>query len=108
MASGELFMIIPENFFVAANEDQVLGIVFCAAMFACAAIKADKKSRDTMLMICDGLSQVIFKMVGLIMNCKEYIHGIVLELATHVSLLVCRCTHWHLRVAGSYCRHKRH
>ncbi|CDS07784.1 hypothetical protein LRAMOSA01733 [Lichtheimia ramosa] len=65
---GEMFMIIPENFFVAASEDQILGIVFCAAMFACAAIKADKKSRDVMLMICESLSQVIFKMVGLIMN----------------------------------------
>ena len=66
---GEMFMIIPENFFIAASEDQILGIVFCAAMFACAAIKADKKSRDVMLMICESLSQVIFKMVGLIMNC---------------------------------------
>ncbi|KAI9496169.1 Sodium:dicarboxylate symporter family-domain-containing protein [Zychaea mexicana] len=65
---GEMFMIIPENFFIAAAEDQILGIVFCAAMFACAAIKADKKSRDVMLMICESLSQVIFKMVGLIMN----------------------------------------
>ncbi|KAI7885235.1 Sodium:dicarboxylate symporter [Lichtheimia hyalospora FSU 10163] len=65
---GEMFMIIPENFFIAASEDQILGIVFCAAMFACAAIKADKKSRDVMIMICESLSQVIFKMVGLIMN----------------------------------------
>ncbi|KAI9267886.1 Sodium:dicarboxylate symporter family-domain-containing protein [Phascolomyces articulosus] len=65
---GEMFMIIPENFFAAAVEDQILGIVFCAAMFACAAIKADKKSRDVMLMICEAMSQVIFKMVGLIMN----------------------------------------
>ena len=55
---GEMFMIIPENFFAAAVEDQILGIVFCAAMFACAAIKADKKSRAVMLMICESLSQV--------------------------------------------------
>lgn len=67
---GEMFMIIPQNFFQAASDDQILGIVFCAAMFACAAIKADRKSRNTMLNICDALSQVIFKMVGLIMNCK--------------------------------------
>ncbi|KAI9320412.1 Sodium:dicarboxylate symporter [Dichotomocladium elegans] len=65
---GEMFLIIPANFFDAAAKDQILGIVFCAAMFACAAIKADKKSRDVMLMICESLSQVIFKMVGLIMN----------------------------------------
>lgn len=65
---GEMFMIIPENFFVAASEDQILGIVFCAAMFACAAIKADKKSRDVMLMICESLSQVGFvKIYGIIL-----------------------------------------
>lgn len=58
---GEMFMIIPENFFVAATNDQILGIVFCAAMFACAAIKADKKSREVMLMICRSLSQVRMK-----------------------------------------------
>lgn len=67
---GEMFLIIPENFFAAAVEDQMLGIVFCAAMFACAAIKADAKSREVMMTVCESLSQVTFKMVALIMNCK--------------------------------------
>ncbi|KAG1141709.1 hypothetical protein G6F37_009779 [Rhizopus arrhizus] len=66
--SGEMFMIIPENFFVAAVNNKVLAIVFCAVMFACSMMKADKKSKKVMLEINEALSQVMFKFVGLIMN----------------------------------------
>lgn len=54
----ELFMIIPSSFFKAAVENQVLAIVFCAVMFACAMMKADKKSKKVMLKINESLSQV--------------------------------------------------
>jgi proton glutamate symport protein len=67
---GELEMIIPENFFIAATENQILGVVFCAAMYSCAMMKADKKSKEFMLRICDSLSMIMFKFVALIMNCK--------------------------------------
>ncbi|KAI9261103.1 Sodium:dicarboxylate symporter family-domain-containing protein [Sporodiniella umbellata] len=66
--SGELFMIIPENFFVAAVNNKVLAIVFCSVMFACAMMKADRKSKKLMLEINEALSQVMFKFVGLVMN----------------------------------------
>lgn len=66
---GELEMIIPKNFFVAATNNQILGVVFCAAMYACAMMKADKKSKEFMLRICDSLSMIMFKFVALIMNC---------------------------------------
>jgi proton glutamate symport protein len=56
--SGEMFMIIPENFFVAAVNNKVLAIVFCAVMFACSMMKADKKSKKVMLEINEALSQV--------------------------------------------------
>ncbi|KAI8882309.1 SDF-domain-containing protein [Backusella circina FSU 941] len=65
---GEMFLIIPENFFVAAVENKVLSIVFCAAMFACSMMKADKRSKKVMLEINESLSQVMFKFVGLVMN----------------------------------------
>ncbi|KAI8371351.1 Sodium:dicarboxylate symporter family-domain-containing protein [Radiomyces spectabilis] len=65
---GEMFMIIPENFFKAAVEGKVLAIVFCAAMFACAMMKADKKSKKFMLQINESLSMIMFKFVGLVMN----------------------------------------
>lgn len=57
--SGEMFMIIPESFFKAAVENKVLAIVFCAVMFACSMMKADKKSKKVMLKINEALSQVI-------------------------------------------------
>ncbi|KAI8377228.1 Sodium:dicarboxylate symporter family-domain-containing protein [Choanephora cucurbitarum] len=66
--SGELFMIIPENFFVAAVNNKVLAIVFCAVLFACAMMKADKKSKKFMLQINESLSQVMFQYVALIMR----------------------------------------
>ncbi|CAO3660581.1 hypothetical protein G6F70_006481 [Rhizopus microsporus] len=66
--SGEMFLIIPESFFKAAVENKVLAIVFCAVMFSCAMMKADKKSKKVMLEINEALSQVMFKFVGLVMN----------------------------------------
>ncbi|KAI7890382.1 Sodium:dicarboxylate symporter family-domain-containing protein [Mucor mucedo] len=66
--SGEMFLIIPESFFKAAVENKVLAIVFCAVMFACSMMKADKKSKKVMLKINEALSQVMFMFVGLVMN----------------------------------------
>ncbi|KAI8354159.1 Sodium:dicarboxylate symporter family-domain-containing protein [Blakeslea trispora] len=66
--SGELFLIIPENFFVAAVNNKVLAIVFCAVLFACAMMKADKKSKKFMLQINESLSQIMFQYVALIMR----------------------------------------
>lgn len=65
---GEMEMIIPSNFFVAATNNQILGVVFCAALFSCAMMKADKKSKDFMLRVNDSMSMIMFKFVALIMN----------------------------------------
>ncbi|KAI7898614.1 Sodium:dicarboxylate symporter family-domain-containing protein [Cokeromyces recurvatus] len=65
---GELEMIIPENFFVAALKNEILGVVFCAAMFSCAMMQADKTSKDFMLRINSSLSLIMFRFVGLVMN----------------------------------------
>ncbi|KAI9473876.1 MAG: Sodium:dicarboxylate symporter family-domain-containing protein [Benjaminiella poitrasii] len=66
--ANEMFLIIPENFFKAAVENKVLAIVFCAVMFACSMMKADKESKKFMLQVNESLSQVMFKFVGLVMN----------------------------------------
>lgn len=71
---GEMEMIIPKNFFVAATNNQILGVVFCAAMFSCAMMKADKKSKEFMLRINDSMSMIMFKFVALIMNCKSVLY----------------------------------
>ncbi|KAL0141827.1 Sodium:dicarboxylate symporter family-domain-containing protein [Mucor lusitanicus] len=66
--ANEMFLIIPESFFKAAVDNKVLAIVFCAVMFACSMMKADKESKKVMLKINEALSQVMFKFVGLVMN----------------------------------------
>ncbi|CEP08334.1 hypothetical protein [Parasitella parasitica] len=66
--ANEMFLIIPESFFKAAVDNKVLAIVFCAVMFACSMMKADKESKRVMLKINEALSQVMFKFVGLVMN----------------------------------------
>ncbi|CAO3608939.1 unnamed protein product [Cunninghamella echinulata] len=64
----EFKLVVPKNFFVAAHEGSILGIVFCAAMFSCATMLADKTSKKFMLRINSSLSQISFKLVKLIMN----------------------------------------
>ncbi|KAI7904706.1 Sodium:dicarboxylate symporter family-domain-containing protein [Cokeromyces recurvatus] len=66
--ANEMFLIIPESFFKAAVENKVLAIVFCAVMFACSMMKADKQSKKFMLKVNESLSQVMFQFVGLVMN----------------------------------------
>ena len=56
--ANEMFLIIPESFFKAAVDNKVLAIVFCAVMFACSMMKADKESKKVMLKINEALSQV--------------------------------------------------
>ncbi|KAF7727112.1 hypothetical protein EC973_007973 [Apophysomyces ossiformis] len=64
----EMFLIIPKNFVRAIYENQILAIVFCAAMFACAIMLSDKKSKKVMLEFNESLSLIMFKFVGLVMN----------------------------------------
>jgi proton glutamate symport protein len=70
--ANELFLIIPDNFFSAAVNNKVLAIVFCAVMFACSMMKADKKSKKMMLKINEALSQVCF--VG---GCKNEVRALI-------------------------------
>jgi proton glutamate symport protein len=70
--SGEMFLIIPESFFKAAVENKVLAIVFCAVMFSCAMMKADKKSKKVMLEINEALSQVKQKKIYIKKTCPYF------------------------------------
>ncbi|KAI8059222.1 Sodium:dicarboxylate symporter family-domain-containing protein [Gongronella butleri] len=64
----ELKLIVPTNFAQAWLDNSILGIVFCAAMFSCATMLADRTSKAFMLRINSSLSQVMFKFVALVMN----------------------------------------
>ncbi|KAL1914971.1 uncharacterized protein VTP21DRAFT_7676 [Calcarisporiella thermophila] len=64
----EFNKIIPKSFFQAASDNEVLSIVFCAVMFSVGIIKVDQHSKRTMLAFCDSLSNIMFKVVALVMN----------------------------------------
>ncbi|KAF9929029.1 hypothetical protein FBU30_001938 [Linnemannia zychae] len=65
----EIETIVPEAFFKAmADHSAVLAIVFCAAMFSVAIMRADAKSKKVMVDFNSSLSLIMFKVVELIMN----------------------------------------
>ncbi|MDE3152274.1 MAG: dicarboxylate/amino acid:cation symporter [Gemmatimonadota bacterium] len=59
---------VPQSFFEAAANNEVLQIVFLAIIFAVALSQVPAgKGKDTMLAFCDGLSQVMFKFTAIVM-----------------------------------------
>jgi proton glutamate symport protein len=66
--SGVLEHTVPQSFFEAAANNEVLQIVFFAILFAVALARVpDVRARSFFLEFCESLSQVMFKFVGLVM-----------------------------------------
>jgi proton glutamate symport protein len=67
--SNVLIHTVPQSFFEAAANNEVLQIVFFAILFAVALSQLPAGGpKSTMLAFCDGLSQVMFKFTGLVMK----------------------------------------
>ena len=65
----EMETIVPQSFFaVMADPKAVLAIVFCAVMFSVAIMRADPQSKKVMLDFNASLSNIMFKVVELVMN----------------------------------------
>ncbi|KAF9903832.1 hypothetical protein EC991_003280 [Linnemannia zychae] len=65
----EMESIVPEAFFKAmADHTAVLAIVFCAVMFSVAIMRADAQSKKVMVDFNASLSNIMFKLVELVMN----------------------------------------
>eukprot|EP01117_Protostelium_nocturnum_P019190 TRINITY_DN8252_c0_g1_i1.p1 TRINITY_DN8252_c0_g1~~TRINITY_DN8252_c0_g1_i1.p1 ORF type:complete len:469 (+),score=100.65 TRINITY_DN8252_c0_g1_i1:201-1607(+) len=64
----ELEKIIPNSFFKAASDNEILQIVFCALMFAVSMFYVEVEHRNTMLKFLESLSHIMFKVVKLVMN----------------------------------------
>ncbi|KAF9906889.1 hypothetical protein BX616_000582 [Lobosporangium transversale] len=65
----EMETIVPQSFFGAmSRHDAVLAIVFCAVMFSVAIMRADAQSKKVMLDFNASLSNIMFKVVELVMN----------------------------------------
>jgi len=65
---GFLEHIVPTSFFQAAAENEVLQVVFWATLFGLALTQVRGKPRETMLEFCEGLTQVMFRFVGIVMK----------------------------------------
>ena len=66
--SGVLEHTVPQSFFEAAANNEVLQIVFFAILFAVALAKVPEgRSKTFFLEFCESLSQIMFKFVGLVM-----------------------------------------
>ncbi|RKP08763.1 glutamate-aspartate carrier protein, partial [Thamnocephalis sphaerospora] len=64
----ELYAIVPESFFAAAAENQVLQIVTCSLVFAIGIIKVKGgKFKRPMLDFCESLAEIMFKVTGIVM-----------------------------------------
>jgi proton glutamate symport protein len=66
--SGVIEHTVPQSFFEAAANNEVLQIVFFAILFAVALAKVPAgRAKTFMLEFCESLSQIMFKFVGLVM-----------------------------------------
>ncbi len=66
--SSVLIHTVPQSFFEAAANNEVLQIVFFAIIFAVALSQVPAgTAKSTMLSFCEGLSQVMFKFTGIVM-----------------------------------------
>jgi proton glutamate symport protein len=66
--SGFLEHIVPQSFFEAATHNEVLQVVFWATLFGIALSQVRGKPREAMLGFCEGLTQVMFRFVAIVMK----------------------------------------
>ena len=59
---------VPQSFFEAAAQNEVLQIVFFSVLFGIALAKVPGHPRQVMLDFCESLSQVMFKFVAIVMS----------------------------------------
>jgi proton glutamate symport protein len=80
--TGVIEHMVPQSFFDAAAKNEVLQVVFFAILFAVALSRVTGPSKDFMLKLCQSLSDVMFKFVGLVMAFAPF--GIGAAIATTV------------------------
>lgn len=64
---GVIEHAVPQSFFEAAATNEVLQVVFFAIIFAVALSRVNGRSKTIMLEVCEALSEVMFKFVGIVM-----------------------------------------
>jgi proton glutamate symport protein len=66
--TGVLEHVVPQSFFEAAANNEVLQIVFFSVLFGVALSRAGKGAKLTMLGFCESLSEIMFKLTDLVMH----------------------------------------
>ena len=66
--TGVLEHVVPQSFFEAAANNEVLQIVFFSVLFGVALSRAGRSSKLTMLSFCESLSEIMFKLTDLVMK----------------------------------------
>jgi proton glutamate symport protein len=66
--TGVLEHVVPQSFFEAAANNEVLQIVFFSVLFGVALARAGQGSKLTMLAFCESLSEIMFKLTDLVMR----------------------------------------
>ena len=65
---GFLEHVVPQSFFDAAAHNEVLQVVFWATLFGIALTQVRGRPKESMLAFCEGLMEVMFKFVGIVMR----------------------------------------
>jgi len=66
--TGVLEHVVPQSFFEAAANNEVLQIVFFSVLFGVALARAGQGAKLTMLAFCESLSEIMFKLTDLVMK----------------------------------------
>jgi Na+/H+-dicarboxylate symporter len=66
--TGVLEHVVPQSFFEAAANNEVLQIVFFSVLFGVALARTSKNQKLTMLAFCESLSEIMFKLTDLVMK----------------------------------------
>jgi proton glutamate symport protein len=66
--TGVLEHLVPQSFFEAAANNEVLQVVFFSVLFGVALARTGQSSKLTMLSFCESLSEIMFKLTDLVMR----------------------------------------
>ncbi len=66
--AGMLQHIVPQSFFEAAAQNEVLQVVFWSVLFGVSLSQVKGKPKETIVAFCAGVAEVMFKFTGLVMK----------------------------------------
>ncbi len=84
--SGVLEHLVPQSFFDAAANNEMLQVVFWSVLFAIGLSQVRGRAKETMLGFCEAVAEVMFKFTGVVMKFAPF--GVAAALAFTVGQAV--------------------